>query len=441
MAETTTAALHARADVAAGAGDFPGALRAAAEALHAAPMDHRARLKVALCFAMLGQSEVSVAVLCAVARQLAGQGFLLPALGACRDALGIQPDSTEVGVLLAGIHEAIHGHHRRSRARVPPPVLPTKVRDDRDGSYLKMSDVDLAEAAAKLGTALAGDLPATFPDGAVPLFSDLGKAAFTTLMGRLEYIKVAGDHTVITQGEEGTSLFVLIEGEVVVGRDEDGETREVARLGPGSLFGELALITAKPRYATVKTTQPSELFIIDRKLVDELASTHTELAADIAAFARRRVLMNMMATSSVFSPLDDEGRHGLLAIFEPRIVESGTVLIEEGAEAQGLYVVVEGEVDITKTDDAGDTVVLAYLREGEVFGEIGLIEDSATTATATAAGRAVVLFLSKSRFQEFTKTQPKVQEYLSNLSAERLEENEEAMSDGVILEADDLIIL
>ncbi len=441
MAETTTAALHARADAAAGAGDFPRALRAAAEALHAAPTDHRARLKVALCFAMLGQSDVSVSVLCAVAQQLAGQGFLLPALGACRDALGIQTDAPEVTELLGRIYEAIHGQHRRGRARVPPPVLPAQVQESREGSFLAMDDVELATNAAKLGTTLAAGLPETFPSGAVPLFSDLSKSAFTTLMGRLEYIKVPAEHTVITQGEEGTSLFVLIEGEVVVCRDAEGATREVARLGPGSLFGELALITAKPRYATVRTTQASELFVIDRKLVDELAASHAELAGDIAAFARRRVLMNMMATSSVFSPLQEEGRYALLSAFEPRIVESGTVVIEEGAEAQGLYVVVEGEVDITKADDAGDTVVLAYLKEGEVFGEIGLIEDSVTTATATAAGHTVLLFLSKSRFEDFTKTQPKLQEYLSGLSAERLEENEEVMSDGVILEADDLIIL
>lgn len=441
MAEISTAALHARADASAGAGDFPNALRAAAEALHASPGDHRARLKVALCFAMLGQADVAVATLAAVVRQLAGAGFLLPALGACRDALGVQPDAPAIIALLSEIHAAIAGRHSRTRARVPPPVVPVKVDEARTDSFLLMDDTTLAGAAASLGASLPENTPTTVPDAAVPFFSDLSKEAFTSLVGRLEYMKVPAEHTVLTQGDEGTSLYILIEGQVAVCREDEGQSRELARLGPGSLFGELALITDRPRYATVKTTHASELFAVDRKLVDELTSAHKELAGDIAAFARRRVLMNMMATSKVFASVDEEGRQALLSAFEPRVVDTKTRLINEGAEAQGLFVVVEGEVEISKTDDAGDTVVLAYLKEGEVFGEIALIEDRPTTATATAATRAVVLFLGKDRFAAFVDEHPEVQSYLSGLSAERLEENEESMGDGVILEADDLIIL
>ena len=95
-----------------------------------------------------------------------------------------------------------------------------------------------------------------------------------------------------------------------------------------------------------------------------------------------------------------------------------------------------------KVDPGGDKVVLAYLREGEVFGEIGLIEKRLTVATVTAAEKSVVLYLDRAKFTEFTKNHPKILEFLSTLSGARLEETEQAMSgDGVILEADDLIIL
>lgn len=441
MAELSTAELHARADAAAGAQDFPNALRAAAEALFANPNDHRARLKVALCFAMLGRADVAVPVLEAVGRQLAGRGFLLSALGACRDALGVQPDAPGIHALLERIHAAIAGQHSRARARVPPPVMPAKADEGREGSFLTMDDAALADAAAALGEALPADLPAEIPAGAVPFFSDLGKEAFTSLIGRLEYQKLPTGHEVVRQGDEGRSLYILVEGEVSVIREDDGEAKELARLGPGSLFGELALITSKPRYATVKTTQPAELFAVGRELVDELARSHAELAGDIAAFARRRVLMNLMATSKLFSPLEEAERRALLKLFSPRVVEPATVLIEEGAEPEGLFVVVEGQVEISKTDDSGDRVVLAYLAGGDVFGEIGLVEDRPTTATATAAEHSVVLFLAKDAFAKFVDEHAALKAYLSSLSAERLEETEGAMSDGVVLEADDLIIL
>jgi hypothetical protein len=54
----------------------------------------------------------------------------------------------------------------------------------------------------------------------------------------------------------------------------------------------------------------------------------------------------------------------------------------------------------------------------------------------------VLLVLDRARFQALTSNHPKILEYLSTISDERLAENKDAMSsEGVILDADDLIIL
>ena len=73
---------------------------------------------------------------------------------------------------------------------------------------------------------------------------------------------------------------------------------------------------------------------------------------------------------------------------------------------------------------------------------IGTSSAAAPTATVVASAKAVLLHLPKQRFQDFTKDHPKILEYLSTVSLERQEELEQVMdADGVILEADDLIIL
>ncbi len=93
-------------------------------------------------------------------------------------------------------------------------------------------------------------------------------------------------------------------------------------------------------------------------------------------------------------------------------------------------------------DEAGGAVVLAYREEGEVFGEVSLVEDRKTIAKVVPTEKTVVLELSKDKFAALPKDHPKILEYLSTVSGERLEETEDAMSsDGVILDADDLIIL
>jgi cAMP-dependent protein kinase regulator len=367
---------------------------------------------------------------------------VLSAIGACRDAFGFAPGAPQIRELLGRIHQTIAGLEGRGRARVPPPVPPTMVPEDAEGSLLSSSGDALIAAAASLAAALPQIEKPEIEPSSVPLFSDVSKEVFLSLVEKLGYLKVASGHSVVREGEEGKSLFILLQGEVKVSKGEGDERRELARLGAGTLFGELALITSKPRSATVVTTAASELFEIDRKSVEEVATKQPSITEDLVKFARRRLLMNLMATSRIFAPFDDGLRLQILKAFQSKIVPKGTVLIADGKEPDAMYLVLEGEVEVSKIDDAGDKVVLSYLREGEVFGEIGLLENRLTTATVTAAEQTVVLYLQKKSFSEFVKKHPQIEEYLSGISAERLEETANAMSaEGVILEADDLIIL
>jgi CRP-like cAMP-binding protein len=443
MSAKTTLDLHDKADQSAGKGDFEGALRYSAEALRISPLDSRARLKVALCLAAFGRPDRAVLVLGVVAEVLARHGFILSAIGACRDAFGIRPGSPEIKRTLEQIHDRIYGLEGRGRARVPPPAPPMPVGEKSDESFIDLEDREVLLDRAQ-ALALADPDRDAAPVGAapVPLFSDLSKNAFVSIVERMGYLKVPPNHTIVREGEEGQSLFILVQGEVVVAR-AGGEGQQVmAKLGGGSLFGELALIRAKPRGATVTTTQPSELFEIARQSVMELAASHPALNEDLARFARRRLIMNLMATSKIFHPFDDAQRLEILRAFVSRLVEPGMVIIEEGKPPAGLYILLEGEVEVSKVDEAGEKVVLAYLREGEVFGEIALIEKRLTTATVTAAEKSVLLYLDGAKFNEFTRSHPKILEYLSSLSDVRKEEIEMAMSaEGVVLEADDLIIL
>jgi CRP-like cAMP-binding protein len=444
MGSMTTQDLHERADISASRGDFESALRYSAEALRTVPLDHRARLKVALCLAAFGQTDEAIKTLVVIADTLTRRGYFLPAIGACRDALGLAPESLEVKAALERIHGSIHKLEGRGRARTPPPSPPAAVEEEEASSLIAVRDAsDLLVAAAELGTRDPDTTPlAPVAASAVPFFSDLSKDAFLSLVARMGYLKVPADHQIVREGEEGASLFVVVQGEAKVTRDEEGAPHLMATLGAGALFGELALIRAKPRGATVTTSHASELFEIAREAVEQVAASHPAITEDLVQFARRRLIMNLMATSKIFHPFDETQRLQILREFVSRVVPSGAVVIEEGREPSGLYLVLEGEFEVSKIDAGGDKVVLAYLREGEVFGEIALVEKRLTVATVSAAERSVVLYLDRARFDAFTSSHPKILEYLSSLSDTRRVETEQAMSaDGVILDADDLIIV
>lgn len=90
---------------------------------------------------------------------------------------------------------------------------------------------------------------------------------------------------------------------------------------------------------------------------------------------------------------------------EPMVIEKGHLLIEEGEPADSLYVVLDGEFEVTKR--VGDEeVVLSVRRAGEVIGEISLLDQSPRSATVRALRKSRVLMVSQAAFQQVLACSP-----------------------------------
>ncbi len=72
--------------------------------------------------------------------------------------------------------------------------------------------------------------------------------------------------TVFREGEQGSSAFVVQSGEVVISKVVDGEDQELAVVGKGGIFGEMALIDDQPRMATAKVRDGATIMTISKLL-------------------------------------------------------------------------------------------------------------------------------------------------------------------------------
>ena len=80
--------------------------------------------------------------------------------------------------------------------------------------------------------------------------------------------------TVFRQGDLGGSMYVIRSGKVRVLKEAHGRQREVTTLGPGDFFGEMAVVTGRPRSATAEVVEEAELLKVPAdKLEDMLAGT------------------------------------------------------------------------------------------------------------------------------------------------------------------------
>lgn len=82
------------------------------------------------------------------------------------------------------------------------------------------------------------------------------------LLDRREY---KAGHVLFNQGQKGTHAYVLEEGVVEIIRMQGSERRALGRLGPGAIFGEMALVDDKPRMAGAVTVSPCTMLVISRE--------------------------------------------------------------------------------------------------------------------------------------------------------------------------------
>ena len=110
--------------------------------------------------------------------------------------------------------------------------------------------------------------------GRMPLFARLGDRELLRVMQSVEVRSYDDAQVVIREGDKGDELFIVLSGKVNVSRG--GET--LTRLGAGEHFGEMALIRAVPRSATVTSDGGAELIVIRRTDFFEILRSEHEIA-------------------------------------------------------------------------------------------------------------------------------------------------------------------
>ena len=99
-----------------------------------------------------------------------------------------------------------------------------------------------------------------------PYFADLEPEAFEQLCRYAKHATMKRGATIASKGDPGTSLFAVISGTVKISvSSPDGRNAILNLIGPGEIFGEVALLDGQSRSADATANTNCELFIIDRR--------------------------------------------------------------------------------------------------------------------------------------------------------------------------------
>lgn len=123
-----------------------------------------------------------------------------------------------------------------------------------------------------------------------PLFEVLNDKERTALIDEMELEAHEEGSVIISEGDPGDSMYVISSGEVKVYTRATGRSGTVylAKLGEGDFFGEVSVLTGKPRTATITASQPTELLRLDKEKLDNALAKHPGVRKVLDAFYKKR---------------------------------------------------------------------------------------------------------------------------------------------------------
>ncbi len=342
------------------------------------PASLQARAELAAQLESMGV-PVASGVWVATVRAAASRGQFFAALTVCRRHLR----GTMSKRLLDELARRYGAERRKDGARRPPPMTPPREVDIPEERGKQV------EVALQVGGDLTGvGLPDDVPMPEVPLFGQLRKDAFVALAQAMQEVPIQAGQALAVQGSVEPAMYLLAQGEVLVRQTRpDGESVDLACVAAPALIGEMSLLTAVPRRASVVSTRPGLAWRIDADTLKRLGAAHPDLVGRLGELVKRRLLGNLVRNSELVSKTPD--RDALLGAFRVLQIGHGGEVFPQGADAPGLFLLLHGSAEVW----VDGTTRAAVLTEGDAFGEMSLLTGEPTTAAVRTPDGAVLLHL------------------------------------------------
>lgn len=224
------------------------------------PAESSLRLKLADALSLQGRNAQAIELLRRIAIEFARDGFITKAIAVQKRIERIDPAAA--AELFRNLEESVHAE----------PAAPARTTSQ-------------AQPNAATETAPRVDPRQRALDR---LFEGLSREDLAQIIARLNERSMSAKQIVFREGDADTGVFIVVEGEVQILINHHGKEVELARLGEGEFFGEVALLTGKPRTATVKCTHDSTFLVLERPEFLSLSERYPVLQESLVAALERR---------------------------------------------------------------------------------------------------------------------------------------------------------
>ncbi|HKD66173.1 MAG TPA: cyclic nucleotide-binding domain-containing protein [Candidatus Binataceae bacterium] len=224
------------------------------------------------------------------------------------------------------------------------------------------------------------------------------------------------------RGEFELDLCIVLDGRAEV-HDRDDRGVEVHSVyEAGSIFGELGAMGGRPRSFDVAADVETLIFYIPRHALKYL-EINERARAILAERYRERAVRAMTGRVELFATvpetfIDELIPHCQILRFDLR----GVPVVQQGEEVDGFYIILDGFVQVVRHREDGQRRVLAYLREGEFFGEMALLGGGRAWGSAFTAGKCELIKIDREGFTALCARYPATERAMHEVIARQQEQ-------------------
>ena len=200
------------------------------------------------------------------------------------------------------------------------------------------------------------------------MFNGLTEKDLSIIIGAFQMAKFDEDTMVITEGEEGNSLFIVDNGKLECSKLGKGVLKTYTS---GDVFGELALLYNVKRQASIRALEKSTCWVLDRE-------TFVNIIKD-SAVAQREKYEKILKNVEILETLNEYEIGRLADVLNRRKYDKGDYIVKEGDTGKEFYILESGKASAIK----GTKVSMTY-KEYDYFGELALLTNKPRAASVVA---------------------------------------------------------
>ena len=245
--------------------EYDRAIKLYRERLSKQPDNLNMRLALGDALWLAGHDEQAIQELTNLAKLYTGQGFIVKAIAVYKKILRLRPGMAEAERSLM----ELSGNREEILSPEPAESSNKVLSEKKSLPVVEMETV---------------------------LFRHLSAEEFREVVSRLTLKHYEEGSLIVAEGDPGNSMFVIVNGEVSVNTtNAKGKQITLANLGEGEFFGEISLLTGRPRTATIITNTDSDLLELTRKDYENIIAEHPNVADVLKEWQHQRAYKTVEA--------------------------------------------------------------------------------------------------------------------------------------------------